>query len=88
MLSNKQLKNLNDILKSYNVRNVAEMVNDSIECPNCSLVDRCPVMKEYNEMEATGWWQDPVNTCLDTLENYIRTGMIIDKRKFMKEEEE
>lgn len=86
MLTEKETKNFMKLAANYTPRDMAEMLSEDIDCDNCPINDRCPVGKEYEEFERYGWWKEPVNSCLDTMENYIRTGMIRDKRKEKKDE--
>ena len=87
MLTQKEIKNFMQLAQNYTPRDMAEMLSGDIDCVNCPINNRCPVGKEYEEFERYGWWKEPVNSCLDTMEYYIRTGMIRDKRKDKKEEE-
>jgi hypothetical protein len=88
MLTEKETKNFMKLAANYTPRDMAGMLNEDIDCDNCPIKSRCPVSKEYEEFERYGWWRDPVNTCIDTMENYIRTGMIRDKRKEKKDDED
>ena len=86
MLTQKEIKNFMHLAQNYTPRDMAEILSEDMDCDNCAIKDRCPVGKEYEEFERYGWWKEPVNSCLDTMENYIRTGMIRDKRKDKKDE--
>lgn len=87
MLTEKETKNFMKLVANYTPRDMAEMLCGDIDCDNCTIKNRCPVGKEYEEFERYGWWKEPVNSCLDVMENYIRTGMIRDKRKEKKKED-
>lgn len=81
MLSNKELGHFRQLVKDYTPHNLAVMLESYFTCDTCGIKDRCPVGKEYDEMDKYGWYREPVNSCVDVLENYIKSGMIIDKRK-------
>lgn len=87
MLNQKEIKNFMQLAQNYTPRDMAEMLSEDMDCDNCIIKDRCPVGKEYEEFERYGWWKEPVNSCLDTMDYYIRTGMIRDKRKENKNDE-
>lgn len=87
MLNQKESKNFNQLTKDYSAHDIALMMEGHFECDACGIKNRCPVGKEYDEMEKYGWWKTPINSCVEVLENYIKTGMIRDKRKERKEEE-
>ena len=85
MINSKEQKNFMQLARDYTPRDFASMLSEDMDCDKCPIKNRCPVGKEYEEFERYGWWKDPVNTCLDTMDYYIRTGMIRDKRKEKKE---
>lgn len=86
MLTDKEQKNFIKLAANYTPRDMAELLSDDMDCGVCPINDRCPVSKEYEEFERYGWWKEPVNSCLDVMENYIRTGMIRDKRTEKKDD--
>lgn len=84
-MTEQELKRFNELMVNYTLLDVAEMIDKSLECANCPLIDRCPVNNEYDEMEETGWWKEPENSCLTVLTGYLKDGMIHDRRKENKE---
>lgn len=88
MINSKEQKNFMQLAVNYSPRDLAGMLSEDMDCDECPIKSRCPVSKEYEEFERYGWWRDPINTCIDTMENYIRTGMIRDKRKEKKNDED
>ena len=63
-------------------RLVFVLLSDNIDCErDCGLYNRCSLVEECREAARRGELDDPINTCTDIIEHYIRFGDILDLRK-------
>ena len=77
-MTNTELKRASELMRAFEPSRFADMWEYEVECSECPFGGeerKCPFGNELEESKAIG---DFKNSCVQVIEDYIRTGEIID----------